>query len=100
MAWSTPAKIEVRGSTLHGLCTLECTYTNVYSENKGTNVHGTQTSSLGVHEALNFFFRKQKFWLSSSAVLVKVLGRCRPILQFRLHGQDKTKGGVSDDGCR
>lgn len=61
MAWSTPAKIEVRGSTLHGLRTLECTYTNVYSENKGTNVHGTQTSSLGVHEALNFFLGNRSF---------------------------------------
>ena len=40
---------------------------------------------------------KWRFWLSSSAVPVKVLGRHRPILKCRLRGQDKTPS-VSGDG--
>lgn len=47
---------------------------------------------------LGTFLGKRKLWLSSSAVLEKVLGRHRPILKPRPHRLDETKGRGSDDG--
>lgn len=59
---------EARASPLHGLPLLECTHTKVYSENKGSDLKGTQTSSLGVRETLHFAWEKEvlAFFLCSS----------------------------------
>lgn len=73
-ARSMPVKTAARGFPLQGHPLLECTHTEVYSENKGSDLHGTQTSSLGVRETRHFSW-EMKFWLSSSAVPEKVLGR-------------------------